>query len=201
VEKATVKGFGGVFLNLIAAVCVLSCIVGAAYIQADSPITLLSTTVTEPETVTQSALSESGIKAESKPRRPSSTTDNPADNSEPDPKRDIGRLGTPEQSSEWQTAQMRVTAYCPCPKCCGQYSDGVTACGHKIQPGDVFVAADKRYSFRTKMIIPRYNDGQPVKVLDRGGAIQGDRLDVFFASHQEALEWGVRYLDVKVHRE
>lgn len=200
-EKTRGKGFGGVFPNLIAAICVLSCIVGAAYIQADSPITSLSATVTEPETLTQSALSESGIKAESKPRRASSTTDNPADNSEPDPKRDIGRLGTPEQSSEWQTVQMRVTAYCPCPKCCGQYSDGVTACGHKIQPGDVFVAADKRYSFRTEMIIPRYNDGQPVKVLDRGGAIQGDRLDVFFASHQEALEWGVRYLDVKVHRE
>jgi 3D (Asp-Asp-Asp) domain-containing protein len=51
------------------------------------------------------------------------------------------------------------------------------------------------------MIISGYNDGQPVKVLDRGGAIRGDRLDVFFASHQEALEWGVRYLDVKVHHE
>ena len=200
-ERATVKGFGGVFPNLIAAICVLSCIVGAAYIQADSPITLLSATATESKTVTQSALSESGIKAESKPRRPGSTADNPADNSGPNPKRDIGRLGAPVQSSEWQTVQMRVTAYCPCPKCCGEYSDGVTACGHKIQPGDVFVAADKRYSFRTEMVIPRYNDGQPVKVLDRGGAIQGNRLDVFFASHQEALEWGVRYLDVKVHRE
>ncbi|MHC4172692.1 MAG: 3D domain-containing protein [Planctomycetota bacterium] len=200
-ERATVKGFGGVFPNLIAAICVLSCIVGAAYIQADSPITLLSATATESETPAQSALSESGIKPESKPRQPSSTTDNPANNSEPDPKRDIGRLGTPVQSSEWQIVQMRVTAYCPCPKCCGEYSDGVTACGHEIQPGDVFVAADKRYPFRTEMIIPRYNDGQPVKVLDRGGAIRGNRLDVFFASHQEALEWGVRNLDVKVHRE
>ena len=200
-EKAKVKGLGGVFLNLIAAVCVLSCIVGAAYIQADNPITSLSATVTESETLTQSALSESGIKAESKPRRPSSATDNPANNLEPNPKRDIGRLETPEQSSEWQTVQMRVTAYCPCPKCCGQYSDGITACGHEIEPGDVFVAADRQYSFGTKMTIPRYNNGQPVEVLDRGGAIQGNRLDVFFGSHQEALEWGVRYLDVKVRRE
>lgn len=200
-EKAKVKGLGGVFLNLIAAVCVLSFIVGAAYIQADSPITLLSATATESETVAQSALSESGIKAESKPRRPGSTAANPVDHSGPTPKRDIGRLGTNEQSSEWQTVQMRVTAYCPCPKCCGQYSDGVTACGHKIQPGDVFVAADRRYSFRTEMIISGYNDGQPVKVLDRGGAIRENRLDVFFGSHQEALEWGVRYLDVKIHRE
>ena len=199
--KKRSKGFGGVVPNLIAAIYALSCIVGAVYILADKPITYLSATVTESETLMQSTPSEPVIKAESKPRRPSSTTDNPANNSEPDPKHDIGRLGTPEESGEWQTVQMRVTAYCPCPKCCGQYSDGITACGHKIQPGDVFVAADKRYSFGTEMIISGYNNGQPVKVLDRGGAIKGDRLDVFFASHQEALEWGVRYLDVKVHHE
>ena len=105
---------------------------------------------------------------------------------------------TPEQSDEWQTVRMRVTAYCPCPKCCGEYSDGQTACLHKIRPGDSFVAADRKYGFGTEMLIPGYNNGEPVKVLDRGGAISGDRLDVFFSSHEEALEWGVQYLDVKV---
>jgi len=99
---------------------------------------------------------------------------------------------------EWQTISMRVTAYCPCEKCCGPDSPGTTASGHKIQGGDVFVAADKRYSFGTKMIIPGYNDGQPVEVLDRGGAIKGDKIDVFFPTHEEALEWGVKNLDVKV---
>ena len=93
---------------------------------------------------------------------------------------------------------MRVMAYCPCPKCCGEYSDGVTACGHKIRPGDTFVAADRRYSFGTEMLIPGYSNSRTVKVLDRGGAIKGNRLDVFFATHQEALEWGVKYLEVSV---
>ena len=105
-----------------------------------------------------------------------------------------------EDSGEWLTVRMCVTAYCPCPKCCGRYSDGVTACGHKIRPGDSFVAADKKYPFGTEMIIPGYKSDQPVKVLDRGGAICGNRLDVFFDSHKEALEWGVRNLDVKVRR-
>lgn len=104
----------------------------------------------------------------------------------------------PEQSSEWQTVRMRVTAYCPCEKCCGRYSDGRTACLHKICHGDVFVAADKEYDFGTEMIIAGYNNGEPVKVLDRGGAIQGNRVDVFFNSHEEAVNWGVRYIDVKV---
>ena len=87
---------------------------------------------------------------------------------------------------------MRVTAYCPCKKCCGKWADGTTASGYKIQPGDVLVAADKRYPFGTRMIIPGYADNQPVKVLDRGGSIKGNRLDVFFHTHQEALEWGVK---------
>lgn len=103
-----------------------------------------------------------------------------------------------EAPEQWQTVQMRVTAYCPCPKCCGSYSDGITACGHKISEGDRFVAADKIYPFETEMIIPGYKNSQTVKVLDRGGVIRGNRLDVFFNSHQEALEWGVRYLDVKI---
>ena len=105
------------------------------------------------------------------------------------------------QSGEWQTVQMRVTAYCPCQKCCGKYSDGITACGHKIRPGDAFIAADKKYPFGTEMSIVGYKNAKPVKVLDRGGAICGNRLDVFFESHEQALKWGVKYLDVKVRRQ
>ena len=93
----------------------------------------------------------------------------------------------------------RVTSYCPCPKCCGKYGWGMTtASGHKIQPGDRFVAAPKNIPFGTRFIVPGYNDGNPVEVLDRGGAIKGRRLDVFFPTHKEALRWGVQYLEVKV---
>ncbi|UCE49620.1 MAG: hypothetical protein JSW47_05635 [Phycisphaerales bacterium] len=40
------------------------------------------------------------------------------------------------------------------------------------------------------MIIAGYRNGQTVEVLDRGGAIRGNRLDVFFNSHQEAWSEG-----------
>ena len=171
---------------LLVRTCVLSCIINAVYTNADGRVTLPSATTTGPEAVSQAALNESGIKVRSREPRPYAAADDPLDDS--------------ERPDEWQTVQMRVTAYCPCPKCCGEYSDGVTACGHKIRPGDAFVAADREYAFGTEMVVPGYKDGQLVKVLDRGGAIRGDRLDVFFHSHEEALEWGVRYLDVKIRR-
>jgi 3D (Asp-Asp-Asp) domain-containing protein len=99
---------------------------------------------------------------------------------------------------QWRIVRMRVTAYCPCAKCCGQSADGITANGHRIAEGDRFVAADRQYTFGTELIIPGYHGDTPVRVLDRGGAIKGNKLDVFFNTHQEALEWGVRHLDVNV---
>lgn len=107
-------------------------------------------------------------------------------------------FGTEEAEGEWQTERMRVTAYCACPKCCGKDAKGITACSYKIKEGDTFVAADKKYPFGSDVVIPGYNDGKPVEVLDRGGLIRGNRLDVFFPSHKEALKWGVKYLEVKI---
>jgi len=95
-------------------------------------------------------------------------------------------------SSPGSSFSMRVTAYCPGKCCCGKYADGVTASGHIIRPGDVFVAAPKNIPFGTLLTVPGYNNGKPVKVLDRGGAITSGRLDVYFSTHKAALEWGVR---------
>jgi 3D (Asp-Asp-Asp) domain-containing protein len=103
-----------------------------------------------------------------------------------------------DEVGSWDMILMRVTAYCWCKKCCGKHSDGITANGHRIRLGDTFVAADKMYSFGTDMVVPGYNNSQPVKVLDRGRVIRGNRLDVFFNSHHRAKVWGVRYLPVEV---
>lgn len=95
--------------------------------------------------------------------------------------------------------QMNVSAYCPCEKCCGEWSDGITASGLAVTAnGGFFVAADKRYGFGTRMSIPGYNDGKPVPVLDRGGAIKGDKLDVYFPTHQETLNWGRQTVAVTI---
>lgn len=110
---------------------------------------------------------------------------------------EVIKKGEPAKQ-EWQEVEMRVTAYCPCEACTGTHSPGITASQHKIEEGDAFVAAGRKYPFGTKMIIPGYNNDEPVKVEDRGGAISDDRVDVFFPTHEQALEWGVQNLIVKV---
>ena len=95
---------------------------------------------------------------------------------------------------------MEVTAYCACKKCCGPRAQGITASGkHVSYNNGRFVAADTSVlKFNTNLIIPGYANNQPVKVLDRGGAIKGHKLDVYFHSHQEARKWGRQKLWVTV---
>ena len=95
---------------------------------------------------------------------------------------------------------MEVTAYCPCKKCCGPKAQGITASGKRVNFNNgLFVAADKKvFDFHTKLKIPGYANEQPVPVLDRGGAIKGNKLDVFFPSHQQALKWGRQKIAVTV---
>jgi len=107
----------------------------------------------------------------------------------------------PKPRRRTRTMRMLVTAYCPCPKCCGSQSDGITASGKSIYAnGSRFVAADTRLlGFNTRLSIPGYYGGAPVSVLDRGGKIKGHRLDVFFLSHERAKRWGARWLNVTVY--
>lgn len=86
----------------------------------------------------------------------------------------------------------KITAYCPCSKCCGK-STGRTASGTKATPGRT-VAASSKFAFGTKLNI----GGHVYTVEDRGGAVNGNKIDIFVSSHSEALAWGVRYLPVSV---
>jgi 3D (Asp-Asp-Asp) domain-containing protein len=97
--------------------------------------------------------------------------------------------------------QMQVTAYCACKKCCGAGALGLTASGKKVSYNNGrFVAADPSLPFGTKLKIPGYNEGQPVEVADRGGAIRGTKLDVFFPTHEQAVAWGRRTVAVTIVR-
>ena len=64
-------------------------------------------------------------------------------------------------------------------------------------PADGTIAADTRYyPFGTRIYIPGYGNGV---VEDRGSAIKGqNRLDLFFSSHQKALNWGRKKVNVTI---
>ena len=89
-------------------------------------------------------------------------------------------------------ATYKITAYCPCAKCCGK-ATGRTASGTRATAGRT-VAASGKFSFGTQLNI----GGHVYTVEDRGGAINGNKIDIYVNSHAEALRWGVRYLPVNV---
>lgn len=87
--------------------------------------------------------------------------------------------------------EFKLTAYCACEKCCGK-SDGITASGAKVQQGITIAADTDILPFGTNVII----NGHEYTVQDRGGAIKGNRIDIYFDSHEDALEFGVQKAEV-----
>ena len=81
-----------------------------------------------------------------------------------------------------------ITAYCPCTTCCGPNATGTTASGVQATANHT-IAVDKS-------VIPLgthvWIDGKEYVAEDTGGAIKGNRIDIFFNTHQEALNYGVR---------
>ncbi len=89
--------------------------------------------------------------------------------------------------------QFILTGYCPCVICCGK-TNGITASGRPATANHT-IAADKRFAFGTQMII----NGMVYTVEDRGGAIKGNHIDVFFNTHAEALAFGKKTGDVYLY--
>lgn len=97
---------------------------------------------------------------------------------------------TPSTTPNTNGQVYKITAYCSCSKCCGK-STGRTASGTKATAGRT-VAASSKFAFGTKLNI----NGHIYTVEDRGGAINGNKIDIYVNSHAAALAWGVRYLPV-----
>lgn len=102
----------------------------------------------------------------------------------------------------------RITAYCPCEKCCGNWAKNrptdengnllvYTASGELAVEGVTIAADTSILPFGTEVII----DGNKYIVQDRGRVIKNNRIDVYFENHQDALEFGVQYKEVFIERQ
>lgn len=88
--------------------------------------------------------------------------------------------------------EFMITAYCPCPKCCGEWADGITYTG-SVATENSTIAVDPE-------VIPLGSyveiNGVSYYAEDIGHAIKGNRIDIFFQSHEDASEYGIQYHDV-----
>jgi 3D (Asp-Asp-Asp) domain-containing protein len=99
-----------------------------------------------------------------------------------------------------RTMRMLVTAYSPDARSCGDQADGITASGYSVWTnGGRMVAADTTIlPFGSLVSVPGYGEDEIVPVLDRGGEIKGNRLDVLYSTHDIAKRWGAQRLDVTI---
>ena len=103
-------------------------------------------------------------------------------------------------SKSFKVMKVIATAYCPCAKCCGKGSPGITKTGRSAWlPG---VAVDPSIiPLGSHIDIPGYNrnnNGSWVLCDDTGGKIKGKRIDVRFKTHEEAKRWGRREITIRV---
>lgn len=106
-----------------------------------------------------------------------------------------GELGEKADLPTEYLGEFTITHYDACIECCGK-TDGITASGAKVCD-DVTVAVDPS-------VIPLgtyiYIEGVGYRVAqDTGGAIKGNRIDVYVHSHSKAQELG-RLDNIRVWR-
>ena len=88
-----------------------------------------------------------------------------------------------------------LTAYCPCVKCCGK-SDGITASGTQATAWRTVAVDTRLIPYGTEISI----DGKTYVAEDCGGKVKGYTIDVFFNSHEEALNFGRQTKTVKIYK-
>ena len=110
------------------------------------------------------------------------------------------------ESNRRSLGTFRLTAYCSCSTCCGQWAKNrpVDRNGNEIVYGasgavlkaGVSIAVDPEViRFGTKVEI----NGHTYTAQDTGKHIKGNRIDVYFTDHQKAREFGIKYAEVFVY--
>lgn len=96
-----------------------------------------------------------------------------------------------EEPKNTHLGEFKLTAYCPCERCSGNWGN-MTATGTKATAGRTVAVDPKKIPYGTELII----NGNTYIAEDCGGAIEGNKIDIYFDSHKEALNFGVQYAEV-----
>ena len=119
----------------------------------------------------------------------------------------VGTEETTKKDEYVSLGEFTLTAYCSCRKCCGKYAANrpvdkygrqivKTASGSVAKAGYTVAADKKLFPFGTKI----YINGHEYEVQDRGGAVKGKKIDIYFDSHKEALNFGRQTAEVFIKK-
>lgn len=106
------------------------------------------------------------------------------------------RFGTSEVIPAGTKMRVRATGYAGNCDLCG--SHGVTSTGLKAEYGIAAVSRDpnKRVvPLGTKIYVESYGEAL---VADVGGGVKEDQIDLAFETHQEAMNWGVKWVTITI---
>ena len=91
----------------------------------------------------------------------------------------------PANTSNVRELKVRVSSYC---------LGGMTSRGVQTRVG--VIAVDPNViPYGSKIYVPGYGWGT---ALDTGGAIKGNTIDIWMPTYGQCMQWGVRYLTIKV---
>lgn len=111
-----------------------------------------------------------------------------------------------EKLSRWEAKQAHLKINLPQEKFIGNFSaytaaadecgksDGITASGVKVKIKRT-LACPPQYPFGTKIKVSGYGT---YVCEDRGGAIKGNKFDIYMETKKEAFAFGRRYLEAEV---
>lgn len=103
-------------------------------------------------------------------------------------------IETTEEPRLTDLGEFMLTAYCTCSKCCEEWADGITYTGTQATAGQTIAVDPEVIPLGSTVYI---NDAEYI-AEDIGGAIKGNRIDVLFPTHQDALNFGVQYAEVAI---
>ncbi len=85
----------------------------------------------------------------------------------------------------------RTTAYCPCYACSEGYGRH-TCTGATARSGHTIAVDPRVIPFGSKVLI----NGVVYTAEDRGGAVRGNHIDIFFDNHAQTWQYGTRTAEV-----
>lgn len=101
------------------------------------------------------------------------------------------------QTHEWRyKGKFVITRYTSDERCCGKWADGYTYSGTRARYG--VVAVDPRVIPLGSLVRVEGFKGVVFKAEDIGGAIKGNKMDIWHYNYDYCLRWGKQRRDVWV---